>query len=98
MRDCTTRQNHDEHNNIRNVIIYKQEKESVTRLTSINLSGSQFDFEFMLDHCTDHVMLIQERWRLKEAIHSWQTLAHFKGWQGIWEPAKTTEKYQDGVT
>eukprot|EP00972_Heterocapsa_arctica_P022670 3335037-Heterocapsa_arctica.AAC.2 len=31
-----------------------------TRIPSINLSGSQPDFEFMLDHCKDHVMLIQE--------------------------------------
>eukprot|EP00972_Heterocapsa_arctica_P060575 8936067-Heterocapsa_arctica.AAC.1 len=61
-------------------------------------SGSQFDFEFMLEHCTDHVMLIQEHWRLKEELHTWQTLAHLKGWQGIWEPAKVTDKYQDGVT
>eukprot|EP00972_Heterocapsa_arctica_P024618 3630569-Heterocapsa_arctica.AAC.1 len=45
----------------------------------------------MLDHCTDHVMLSQEHWRLKEEIQSWGTLAHLKGWQGVWEPAKTTE-------
>eukprot|EP00972_Heterocapsa_arctica_P067358 9940613-Heterocapsa_arctica.AAC.1 len=50
MRDCTARQNHDEHNNILNASIYKQEKEDGTQLNSINLSGSQFDFEFMLDH------------------------------------------------
>eukprot|EP00972_Heterocapsa_arctica_P054508 8032039-Heterocapsa_arctica.AAC.1 len=24
-------------------------------------------------------------------LHSWQTLAHLKGWQGVWEPAKVTE-------
>eukprot|EP00972_Heterocapsa_arctica_P035656 5247060-Heterocapsa_arctica.AAC.1 len=98
MRDCTTIQNHDEHRNRQNGRIYKQEKEDGTRPTSINLSGSQFDFAFMLDHCTDHVMLIQEHWRLNEKVHSWQTLAHLKGWQGIREPANTTEKDQDGVT
>eukprot|EP00972_Heterocapsa_arctica_P041475 6115390-Heterocapsa_arctica.AAC.1 len=66
----------------------KTEKDGGTRITSTNLSGSQFDFEFMLDQCTDHVTLIQEHWRLKEELLTWQTLAHLKGWQGIWEPAK----------
>eukprot|EP00972_Heterocapsa_arctica_P069670 10294840-Heterocapsa_arctica.AAC.1 len=98
MRDCTTRQNHDENDNRRNGIIYKQEKEEGTQITSINLSGSQFDFEFMLDHCKDHVMLIQEHWGLNEEVHSWKTLAHLKGWQGVWEPTKTTENNQDGIT
>eukprot|EP00972_Heterocapsa_arctica_P057036 8416708-Heterocapsa_arctica.AAC.1 len=59
---------------------------------------AQFDFEFMLEHCQDHVMRIQEHWRLKEELHTWQTSAHLKGWQGVWEPAKVTEKDQDGVT
>eukprot|EP00972_Heterocapsa_arctica_P034417 5067708-Heterocapsa_arctica.AAC.1 len=67
-------------------------------MTSVNLSGSQFDFEFMLDHCKDHVMLIQEHWRLKGEIHSWQTIAHLKAWQGVWEPAQVTENNKDGVT
>eukprot|EP00972_Heterocapsa_arctica_P049208 7242065-Heterocapsa_arctica.AAC.1 len=43
-------------------------------------------------------MLIQEHWRLKEELRTWQTLAHLKGWRGIWEPAKATDKSQDGVT
>eukprot|EP00972_Heterocapsa_arctica_P025651 3774164-Heterocapsa_arctica.AAC.1 len=43
-------------------------------------------------------MLIQEHWRLKEELHTWQMLAHLKGWQGVSEPAKVTEKDQDGVT
>eukprot|EP00972_Heterocapsa_arctica_P024184 3565019-Heterocapsa_arctica.AAC.1 len=67
-------------------------------MTSTNLSGSQFDFEFMLEHCKDHVMLIQEHWRLKEELRTWETLAYLKGWQGVWQPAKVTETYQDGVT
>eukprot|EP00972_Heterocapsa_arctica_P102171 15055130-Heterocapsa_arctica.AAC.1 len=62
------------------------------------MSGSQFDVEYMLEHCTDHVMIIQEHWRLKDKLHTWQTLAHLKGWQGVWEPGKVTEKDQDGVT
>eukprot|EP00972_Heterocapsa_arctica_P077780 11473981-Heterocapsa_arctica.AAC.1 len=75
-----------------NGILYKQEKEEGTRFTNTNLSGSQLDFDYMLEHCTDHVMLIQEHWRLKEDLHTWQTLAHLKRWQGVWEPAKVTEK------
>eukprot|EP00972_Heterocapsa_arctica_P098078 14469926-Heterocapsa_arctica.AAC.1 len=88
MRDCTARQKHDEQHKRHNGILYKQEKEDGTRATSTNLSGSQFDFEFMLEHCKDHVMLIQEHWRLKEELHTLQTLAYLKGWQGIWEPAE----------
>eukprot|EP00972_Heterocapsa_arctica_P007829 1140673-Heterocapsa_arctica.AAC.1 len=66
MRDCTARQNHEENNNNNDGIMYKEEKEDGTIMTSTNLSGSQFDFEFMLEHCKYHVMLIQEHWRLKE--------------------------------
>eukprot|EP00972_Heterocapsa_arctica_P014171 2087305-Heterocapsa_arctica.AAC.1 len=28
----------------------------------------------------------------------WQTMAHLKGWQGVWETAKVNEKDKDGVT
>eukprot|EP00972_Heterocapsa_arctica_P003464 515929-Heterocapsa_arctica.AAC.1 len=52
----------------------------------------------MLEHCKYRVMLIQQHWILKEELRTWQTLAHLKGWQGVWEPAKVTEKDQDGVT
>eukprot|EP00972_Heterocapsa_arctica_P083203 12260555-Heterocapsa_arctica.AAC.1 len=55
MRDCTTRKNHDEDNNRHNGVMYEQEKEEGTQITRIHLSGSQFDFEFMLDHCKDHL-------------------------------------------
>eukprot|EP00972_Heterocapsa_arctica_P039937 5883073-Heterocapsa_arctica.AAC.1 len=40
----------------------------------------------------------EEHWGLKEELHTWDTLAHMKGWQGVWEPAKQTENKQDGVT
>eukprot|EP00972_Heterocapsa_arctica_P072497 10705934-Heterocapsa_arctica.AAC.1 len=43
-------------------------------------------------------MLIQEHWRLKEDLESWKSLAHHKGWQGVWEVAKQTDKNEDGVT
>eukprot|EP00972_Heterocapsa_arctica_P069584 10281762-Heterocapsa_arctica.AAC.1 len=51
MRDCTARQNHDEKNNNKYGRLYKEAKQYGTIITSTNLSGSQFDFEFMLDHC-----------------------------------------------
>eukprot|EP00972_Heterocapsa_arctica_P094434 13928047-Heterocapsa_arctica.AAC.1 len=44
MRDCTARQTHDEHNKRHNGILYKQEKEDGTQITSTNLSGSPFYF------------------------------------------------------
>eukprot|EP00972_Heterocapsa_arctica_P026892 3956963-Heterocapsa_arctica.AAC.1 len=50
MRDCTARRNHDETNKRKYGILYKQEKEDGTQITSTNLSGSQFDFEVMLEH------------------------------------------------
>eukprot|EP00972_Heterocapsa_arctica_P016936 2500042-Heterocapsa_arctica.AAC.1 len=92
MRDCTARRKHDEKSKKKDVRLYKQEKEDGTIITSTNLSGSQFDSEYMLEHCKDHVMLIQEHWRLKEELHTWQTLAHLQGWQRVWEPARVTEK------
>ena len=78
--------------------LFKNEREDGTRITTINLAGSQFDFDFMLEHCKDHVLIIQEHWRLKDDIHTWESMAYRKGWQGIWEPAKQTEKNNDGVT
>eukprot|EP00972_Heterocapsa_arctica_P045380 6699299-Heterocapsa_arctica.AAC.1 len=66
MRDCTARQKHDENNKKKDGRLYNEEKEDGTIITSTNLSGSQVDFEFILEHCKHHVMLIQEHWRLKE--------------------------------
>eukprot|EP00972_Heterocapsa_arctica_P036453 5365317-Heterocapsa_arctica.AAC.1 len=54
-----------ENNKIHHTLTFKEEKEGATFITSIDLSGSQIDFEFMLDHCQDHIMLIQEHWILK---------------------------------
>eukprot|EP00972_Heterocapsa_arctica_P040731 6002887-Heterocapsa_arctica.AAC.1 len=65
MRDCTARRKHDKNNKHTYGRLYNHEKEDVPIFTSTNLSGSQFDFEFMLEHCKDHVMLIQEHGRLK---------------------------------
>eukprot|EP00972_Heterocapsa_arctica_P098598 14550712-Heterocapsa_arctica.AAC.1 len=52
----------------------------------------------MLEHCKYHVLLVQEHWRLKDELHTWESLAYRKGWQGVWEPAKQTDNHQDGVT
>eukprot|EP00972_Heterocapsa_arctica_P083373 12286386-Heterocapsa_arctica.AAC.1 len=52
----------------------------------------------MLDHCKYHILPIQKHWRLKDEIHTWETIACMKGWHGVWEPAKVTEHNQDGVT
>eukprot|EP00972_Heterocapsa_arctica_P008210 1201753-Heterocapsa_arctica.AAC.1 len=95
-RDCTAG---DRPTNKVNICrLFKNEKQEGTIFTSINSAGSQFDYEFMLGHCKDHVLLIQEHWRLQDDLHTWETLAYRKGWQGIWEPAKHTENNQDGVT
>eukprot|EP00972_Heterocapsa_arctica_P014593 2150018-Heterocapsa_arctica.AAC.1 len=91
MRDCTARQKHDEKHTNKYGRLYNEEKEDGTIIISTNLSGSQFDVEFMLEHCNDHVMPIQEHWILKEELHTWEPMAHLKGWQGVWEPAKVTE-------
>eukprot|EP00972_Heterocapsa_arctica_P010722 1572744-Heterocapsa_arctica.AAC.1 len=50
MRDCTARRKHDEKNTTKYGTLHKQEKEDVTIITSTNLAGSQFDFEYMLEH------------------------------------------------
>eukprot|EP00972_Heterocapsa_arctica_P036632 5393035-Heterocapsa_arctica.AAC.1 len=44
--------------------LFNGEREDGAIITSTNLSGSQFDYECMLEHCKDHISLIQEHWRL----------------------------------
>eukprot|EP00972_Heterocapsa_arctica_P023758 3500920-Heterocapsa_arctica.AAC.1 len=51
-RDCTAIKRPT--NKVKMGRLFKNEKEEGTRLTSISLSGSQFDYEFMLEHCKDH--------------------------------------------
>eukprot|EP00972_Heterocapsa_arctica_P096435 14227076-Heterocapsa_arctica.AAC.1 len=51
---------------------YKEECEDGTRITTINVSGSQCDFEYVLDMTEDHIVLIQEHWRLEEDIETWR--------------------------
>eukprot|EP00972_Heterocapsa_arctica_P007428 1085428-Heterocapsa_arctica.AAC.1 len=51
-RDCTAIKRME--NNIKACRLFKNEKEDGTIITTINLAGSQFDFDFMLEHCKDH--------------------------------------------
>eukprot|EP00972_Heterocapsa_arctica_P090105 13292641-Heterocapsa_arctica.AAC.1 len=47
-----------------------------------NTYGILYNDEKEDEHCKDHVMLIQEHWILNEELHTWETLAYLKGWQG----------------
>eukprot|EP00972_Heterocapsa_arctica_P040270 5933925-Heterocapsa_arctica.AAC.1 len=53
-----------------------------TRHITRNVSGSQCDFEHVLDMTEDHTILIQEHWILEEDIETWKTIAFNKGWHG----------------
>eukprot|EP00972_Heterocapsa_arctica_P060025 8853373-Heterocapsa_arctica.AAC.1 len=44
------------------------------------VSGSQLYFEWILENTEDHIVLIQERWRLPGEIESWKSAAFRKGW------------------
>ncbi len=85
IRDCTTRKNKDTHDgNVKTHlgqpgILFKEEKEHGTRITSTNVAGSLTDSEYMLDHCKDHIMLLQEHWRLESDISVWKAIACNKG-------------------
>eukprot|EP00972_Heterocapsa_arctica_P094517 13938862-Heterocapsa_arctica.AAC.1 len=58
---------------------YKEQCEDGTRITTINVSGSQFDFYYVLGMTEDHIILIQEHWILEEDIETWKTIAFNKG-------------------
>ena len=75
--------------------MHKEEKEQGTKIMTINLSGSKLYFEYIQEFCKDHILLIQEHWKLKDEVHAWESLARMKGWQGVWEPAKQTEESQE---
>eukprot|EP00972_Heterocapsa_arctica_P096971 14306496-Heterocapsa_arctica.AAC.1 len=40
----------------------KGEAERGTNITTLNVSGSLQDFEWVLEHTEDHIVLIQEHW------------------------------------
>eukprot|EP00972_Heterocapsa_arctica_P031700 4669495-Heterocapsa_arctica.AAC.1 len=49
-----------------------------------------------MDTTEDHIVLIQEHWRLPNEIESWKSAALRKGWTGIWHPAIRTQKTVEG--
>eukprot|EP00972_Heterocapsa_arctica_P068306 10092734-Heterocapsa_arctica.AAC.1 len=67
-----------------------------TNITTLNVSGSLQDFEWMLENTEDHIVLIQEHWRLPSEIEAWKSAAFRKGWTGVWHPAKKIQKTIDG--
>eukprot|EP00972_Heterocapsa_arctica_P063655 9393337-Heterocapsa_arctica.AAC.1 len=54
------------------------------------------DFEWVLEHTEDRIVLIQEHWILPSEIESWKSAAFRKGWTGVWHPAIKTQKTVDG--
>eukprot|EP00972_Heterocapsa_arctica_P093812 13837431-Heterocapsa_arctica.AAC.1 len=54
------------------------------------------DFEWILENAEDHIVLIQEHWRLPNEIESWKSVAFRKGWTGVWHPAIKTQKAVEG--
>eukprot|EP00972_Heterocapsa_arctica_P088154 12999118-Heterocapsa_arctica.AAC.1 len=57
-----------DNNKIHHNLMFTEEKEGGTFLTSVNLS---------------------------DELERWKTMAYFKGWQGVWEPAKHTDNNAD---
>eukprot|EP00972_Heterocapsa_arctica_P018667 2760245-Heterocapsa_arctica.AAC.1 len=74
----------------------KDELERGTKITTLNLSGSLLDFEWILENTEDHIIPIQEHWRPPNEIEFWKTAAFRKGWTGLWHPAIGTEKPVEG--
>eukprot|EP00972_Heterocapsa_arctica_P042676 6290703-Heterocapsa_arctica.AAC.1 len=63
-----------------------------TNITTLNVFGSLQDFEWNLENTEDHIVLIQEHWRLLREIEAWKPAAFRKGWAGVWHAAKKSEK------
>eukprot|EP00972_Heterocapsa_arctica_P039832 5869302-Heterocapsa_arctica.AAC.1 len=72
------------------------EVERGNNITTSYVSGSLMDFEWILEHTEDHIVCIQEHWRLPSEIESWKSAAFRKGWTGVWHPAIKTQKTVDG--
>eukprot|EP00972_Heterocapsa_arctica_P011221 1643535-Heterocapsa_arctica.AAC.1 len=78
-------------------ILYKEEAvEGARIITTINLSGSQTDYENILENINDHIILIQEHWRVNEDVKSLKRIAFHRGWHGVWGVAAKTQKTEDG--
>eukprot|EP00972_Heterocapsa_arctica_P002521 366434-Heterocapsa_arctica.AAC.1 len=66
-------------------------------ITTLNVSGSLQDFEWILENTEDQIVLIQEQWRLPSEIEAWKSAGFRKGWTGVWHAAKKTlNKTEDG--
>eukprot|EP00972_Heterocapsa_arctica_P088736 13084437-Heterocapsa_arctica.AAC.1 len=63
-------------------LLHQEEAEQGIIITSINLSGSETYFDYMLEHCKYHIMLIQEHWIFNEDVGSWKSKAFHK-WGGM---------------
>eukprot|EP00972_Heterocapsa_arctica_P074457 10989527-Heterocapsa_arctica.AAC.1 len=50
-------------------------------------------FEWILENTEDHIVLIQEHWRLPSEIEAWKLAAFRKGWTGVWHAAKKTQTH-----
>eukprot|EP00972_Heterocapsa_arctica_P112813 16433932-Heterocapsa_arctica.AAC.1 len=77
-------------------ILYKEELEDGTRITSINLSGSRFDFI--------HVRTLQRPYHdhsraleIERGFRELEESGTSQGWQGVWEVAIQTEHNEDGA-
>eukprot|EP00972_Heterocapsa_arctica_P076384 11268411-Heterocapsa_arctica.AAC.1 len=76
--------------------LYREEAEDGTRITTINTSGSQTDYEDILENTNDHIILTQEHWRVNADVQNWKSLAFHKGWHGVWEVAAKTQRTEEG--
>eukprot|EP00972_Heterocapsa_arctica_P099290 14651730-Heterocapsa_arctica.AAC.1 len=74
----------------------KDKLERGNKITTLNLSGSLLDFEWILENTEDQIILIQEHWRLPNELEPWRSAAFRKGWTGIWHPAIRTQKTVEG--
>ncbi len=48
--------------------LYQEEKEEGTKMLTINLSGSIGDFEYILENCKEHIIMIQEHKQLQQEM------------------------------
>eukprot|EP00972_Heterocapsa_arctica_P074384 10976670-Heterocapsa_arctica.AAC.1 len=54
------------------------------------------DSEWILENTEDHIVLIQDHWRLPNEIESLKSAAFRKGWTGVWHPAIRTLETAEG--
>eukprot|EP00972_Heterocapsa_arctica_P109841 16171533-Heterocapsa_arctica.AAC.1 len=52
-------------------------------------------FEYILEATDDHILLIQEHWRLPDELGTWKSIAFRRGWHGIWHAANSTQNTEE---